>query len=1347
MTSRSSWKSLSLLTLAASLAACAGQGDVDRTQPDRIDKSIFYKADGTPKTFYYRQTYVGVPTTSAWAFEGMPTELMKVRFEIKEKYLLGYRAHDLVPGSSNDFMGAKDTPVLTFAIKSHFDVKREYNPGTGEQTNVISENTSDRTWEERQYMRVDWSVNMSQIPEQAMSGKLGIPELEVTKTPLTWNVSETDYTNPDFGDRPIISEHYLDFVQKFTATPDYNACLRFFPQSGWDDGNLFACGDAEIKVRTALLEVKPSSYEPMDYPDNYPILDEKGDPYQVVAGGQFKCAARSPGSADDCEPAQVGGFSKFGFFRTVIQNYDRKYGTVEAGRTYYANRWNIWSDVDAEGKSVFDEKGNLRSVPFNKRKVKPIVYYTNVEFPDDPQLWTEAVEVTKDWSDALRKTVAGMVATEAKPTSIISPAELDSLAAKQPEMVVLKKNSCNLAGVKEFLGKSENAKVAELVEKSTGLAADGVDKAHLTQVCSIMEAATDKLADGDANKFSWQRNGDLRYSFFFWVDRPAAQGPLGYGPSSADPETGEIVSASLYNYGAALDEYAQRAVDAVELVNGDISTDDLLSGKTIADVLRETAAARSLRDSQPITPEARAHAATLLGNRTAQGKPRLIPVPGGQPASKLSLIKGTALERQMMTPEILMAKLPMSRPGQQLSDADFAKASPANWLSPTANEDRLSRFKSLAQNGCVFLGEFADDGIQGLAIDLKDKGYSGDALYKELRRLIFRGLADHEMGHTMGLRHNFSGSTDALNYHDRYWQLRTSLAPEKWNGARLGEFAYSTVMDYGARFNSDVHGLGKYDHAAIRFGYGGLVDIMSQGALSTGLSGSWLDYVSNYLIDYTRLPEVLGGVSNLADGGVARYAAVRSLIADRYKNAKPNDRIDNTLPDRPYRFDSDEYIGSLNAKAWDAGANQREIIDDTIDRFKNYYVFNAFKRGRLTWSLDGYMNNVLLDRYFSRFTESFQYFYYFGDIFSDTDLGADLLKASVDSLNALGEVLQTPEPGEHCPTSSNPNTLVVPSPSGPNACLSGSTAMNIGAPQGKPYYINFSDDYYYRITRASSLYEKLAALIALTSTNARFYRIDTFADSTKYSLNYYNVFKDEVLNLLSGVIRNDPSAYGGYVATDGPLKGLYQPTPVVDLATWGQVKPAMPPYMLPGVKRVDTPVNKVIQYYAIGLALSNLSSTWDSTLDVSNYMAVHVKGSKDDVTYAPGTNVLEYAHPESALVYRAPVLTGKQPGIGAQVLQELIALTGKAGTKGSIPTKFGLNQNDNDEPYPDWYTAKKNLEDAQKAGEANTDSALTAKLQAEYTEALRVFQGIDGLVSYRVDLLNDIRAFRTVFVY
>ena len=35
------------------------------------------------------------------------------------------------------------------------------------------------------------------------------------------------------------------------------------------------------------------------------------------------------------------------------------------------------------------------------------------------------------------------------------------------------------------------------------------------------------------------------------------------------------------------------------------------------------------------------------------------------------------------------------------------------------------------------------------------------------------------------------------------------------------EFQYSSVMDYGAEFNSDLHGLGRYDKAAMKFSYAG----------------------------------------------------------------------------------------------------------------------------------------------------------------------------------------------------------------------------------------------------------------------------------------------------------------------------------------------------------------------------------------------------------------------------------------------------------------------------------------------------------------------------------------------
>ena len=56
-----------------------------------------------------------------------------------------------------------------FPILSHFDIKRDYNPATGEQTNVIIENTIDRPWHERDYVRVDWSS--SQVDAQQFGGK------------------------------------------------------------------------------------------------------------------------------------------------------------------------------------------------------------------------------------------------------------------------------------------------------------------------------------------------------------------------------------------------------------------------------------------------------------------------------------------------------------------------------------------------------------------------------------------------------------------------------------------------------------------------------------------------------------------------------------------------------------------------------------------------------------------------------------------------------------------------------------------------------------------------------------------------------------------------------------------------------------------------------------------------------------------------------------------------------------------------------------------------------------------------------------------------------------------------
>jgi hypothetical protein len=105
-------------------------------------------------------------------------------------------------------------------------------------------------------------------------------------------------------------------------------------------------------------------------------------------------------------------------------------------------------------------------------------------------------------------------------------------------------------------------------------------------------------------------------------------------------------------------------------------------------------------------------------------------------------------------------------------------------------------------------------------------------------------VISHEMGHSIGLRHNFVSSSDAFNYRPQYWQLRTDngantsqctqLTP---NGSCVGPryydpltdnerknlitmFMQSSTMDYAGEATQDLLGLGAYDFAAARMFYG-----------------------------------------------------------------------------------------------------------------------------------------------------------------------------------------------------------------------------------------------------------------------------------------------------------------------------------------------------------------------------------------------------------------------------------------------------------------------------------------------------------------------------------------------
>src|SRR5690606_4372043 len=106
---------------------------------------------------------------------------------------------------------------------------------------------------------------------------------------------------------------------------------------------------------------------------------------------------------------------------------------------------------------------------------------------------------------------------------------------------------------------------------------------------------------------------------------------------------------------------------------------------------------------------------------------------------------------------------------------------------------QLERFRGFAKRN-MMMASFVDDAVAGTALDLRDT--PSDEIVRILTAEVFRSTAEHEVGHTLGLRHNFEASTDALNYHPEYWALRgEDPAPmaqlsEAERDGRLREYQY-----------------------------------------------------------------------------------------------------------------------------------------------------------------------------------------------------------------------------------------------------------------------------------------------------------------------------------------------------------------------------------------------------------------------------------------------------------------------------------------------------------------------------------------------------------------------------
>ncbi len=1358
--------------------ACAEQRpDRNYVQPNVVPKSIF---EGE---WYTRSTVVDVPYHVNETFISAQSELDRVRWEIQEDFLIAYRTYEQINNTDNaaDDPNFKGGVVAMFAIESHFDVQRGYNPLTGEQNNTINENTTDRAWYEREFMRVDWSENRA-APNVYNIAVTGYGTFADQFTPESYFVQSTELDNPY---QPVVGPDYIDIVSK-DALVDTSG-LEGFDCYFLTGMRNFNCGTGVVTRRNSFVKIQgDSDYRPLSYPDNfrmtYKAEGANGEAvekpirlrYSAIEQDEVPCAETD--DPEVCNDVYMGVFEKFGFFRTERLSYDNERGLTEGGVEYIGHRWNIWKDS-------YDDAGN--PIPYENREVKPIIYYLNADYPED--LKEVALQMGKDWNEPFADTYRFLTRGKEPPVQIFE----------------VRENDCNLKNVAAYLASHEELKsTVQQYIGTTDITAD-----DLIRTCAVLTNATRGLDD----QFTWQQFGDIRYSFMNVLSKPTQAPWFGYGPSSVNPRTGEIVVAEANVDGASLDRYAAYATDIVMAINQDLPVGDITTGDNVRRQIEQSLSQKARMMSMLHMPEAANNVTKQIDARfaalpeaSALNADRLKPAADfsarlkADTSERYAAIEGTAAEKLLLNDEVVAAFGGNGdwRPGMPVTDEMREAALPGQWAGMKLREFRDKRMETLMnhRNGCMYLHEFTDPSVIGLALELREKNASREEIYQLVRREVFRGVMLHEIGHTLGLNHNFEGSFDSLNYFDKYWEIRIDSeaaieelrgqltadglkpgTPEYVNAFANGyeriyldaakrkqsQYQYSTIMDYHAKFNSDFEGLGRYDKAAIKFGYGGIVemwdphevDIGSLSETSPDVYGFWYtneDFVNSLRSvravkqpgKPTTFEERANMLNKRIDVSFDRYVEeirksyVLKLKQDGVKLAKEEeeaiaefesqineardreleesvedlekrdvDDLDflrycgntNTCLNRivRYRFNNDYFANSISSNnRFDEGSSFTEIAANALAMYNNYYIFNNFQRDRIGFAMfggDGLMG-TLYDRYFQfmvrPFLQAYIYrFYVFGGFYGEDALNRpdlygpeqegslrsqisfyqDLSTAGCLGLNALAGVIATPEPGYFCYSKADnsyrrvsqdyvvegepyqekyKNISMIRSREF-RGCESPYTEVNATVvenpeyddlPQdiyipvgvGKYHSSDFTSNYLYSWKRIGSFYDKLAALEAITGTQNQFYRIDEYANLGTYTINYWRVFRKELIDMVSGILLREPSRYAGRWTDKGfepPTLCNFNVNDPSALETQNTDNSAAPV--------VDPVITETLLNYVIFMGMANMTSSVDETLDFSRYIKVSVKGAVDDIDYAPGSDIIEWQEPNSGYVYRA----------------------------------------------------------------------------------------------------------------
>ena len=1193
------------LVSAAGLGCGSRADDINRVQPGYVRKAIFQTAD----EWYYRRTIVESELTNQEVIEGSGDIFLdRVRFEVQEDYLLAYKPYEAIPGAQLDslpgseFSDFEGTVLAAWPITSHFDIQRDYDALTGRESNVIDENTTDRPWHEREYMRVDFHENV--VNDDSFFGSYAFgwfPISYFSSGKRTFTNQETQPIDP-FASR--FSDDYVEINDHAFIGQDLYLCMAM---TGFSSVGGSTCGFGEAKVRHSFARItEESDYQPKTYPDSVVRTDAEGNAISDPETGEV---LREP------------IYNRFGVFRLDAPTYDRGYGSTESGKRFFATLHNLW-------ERHTDGEGNV--LPHSARTPRPVVYYLNAEFP--PRYRVAAAEVAAEYDRVLRGVVSGAMGVSAD---------------QVPTMFEIRDNDCNLGKIQSYV--QARPELLFAVERGacngdnpcTLTSVDEVNEqvigiGNLKQVCSSLESATRDATTG-ASDFVWQRVGDVRYSMLVWLANPQQSGWGGYGPMHADARTGEVVSATSFLRGWVYERSAANIVDYVELINDEKSVSDIVYGQDIrTHTARVQERVRAMADMEASETFQSFLKARLDGNgKTAAEALTKNEHPNHQ-LERLRKLEGTRLEDLLVTEmDLAMASGGTWRPGDEITEELRARALPAGRVQanhPLSSAAARAR-SMMGQMGFCYLEHEFDPHWAGLALNLQ--GLSREERYQIVVARLVKHVMLHELGHNFGLAHNFEGTYDALNYGDRFWEFNEATPAQKLV-AQHDEYRHTTVMEYMSSKGAFADSLGKYDEAALRFAYANQVQVFSDPAVDPNLEGGDQLREWRYLNDYQKLPDHLCGAA-----GCGSLETKRNVLKNRdWVSFDPQNPPANEVP---YLFCDNTFDRRTPFCAtFDYGSNLREIQANYYSMWSNYFFFTNFIRDRLSplgWRPESAEQAATLAALNANVVNQYMYYLNATDPdFSSTDLFADMAVSVSNGLNMAAEIMSTPEPERMCPWqySQDPRVppIYVPHYLFASGCdeyldLNSAEAAQVGMIQprlgdARPSGLGFTEDYEdFAIAYIGSYFDKNNVLLYLGLNNPTLIRFNYDLDIRNYEISLYRTFENELREFLFGVMELDTTritpgtgtTLGSFWCRDPGSPnvahlGYFEPRRLLDPEN-GLVMPG-PSASCQSATRVyptflsNTPIS------AMSFAHTLYSSDFDSQLDLGKAMKIFVKGADDD---------------------------------------------------------------------------------------------------------------------------------------